>query len=204
MKNYKECINGHYYQDHLEFCPYCPKPNLNYSGNLDKTVIEYDDVLYKSQSESDLGKTVVESTDIRAESSLKSNQDLSKTYIKTDDIEHTSEGVDKMVVREKRKLVGWLVSYTIDSFGRDFRIFEGKNTLGSSTENDIVLTNDSTVSGHHAIILYRNNQFFLKDNLSTNGTRLNQKDTIPDTAVTFEDNAMIELGDTVFLFRKSF
>ena len=202
MKGFKQCNNGHFYQENLDFCPHCPAPNQSFTtGNLDKTVIEnegFNDTVAiitnnLDKTEFDIPKPPVSK-----------QVDLSKTYIATDEIETTDKGVEKKVLRERRKLVGWLVSFTIDSLGRDYRIYEGRNTLGTATSNDIILNTDSSVSSNHAVILFRNNTLYIKDNLSTNGTKLNGEDLEPDKSFTFKDNSKIELGDTVFLFRTAF
>lgn len=91
------------------------------------------------------------------------SQDFSKTFIKSHSTPHSSFS---------RKLVGWLVSFSLDPNGKDFRIFEGKNTIGSLPENDIVIP-DPTVSKKHFTILYRHGKFLFKDEFSTNGTLIN-------------------------------
>lgn len=53
-----------------------------------------------------------------------------------------------------------------------------KITIGRSTENDIVIDN-KLASRHHAVIQKIKNEYFLKDEGSTNGTFLNGK-PIPD------------------------
>lgn len=216
MKGFNECNNGHFYDKTLNTCPYCPNTGERAVGNLDKTIIEgetFDKTVLENNSNygSDLEKTIIE-TPNNSDKTILDNpipnndppRDLSKTYIKTEDVVEDETGVEKVVLRERRKLVGWLVSYTIDSLGRDYRIYEGRNSMGASTSNDIILNTDASISGQHAVILFRNNNFYLKDNLSTNGTKINGKDIEPDTSVKFNDKASIEVGDTVFLFKTSF
>lgn len=211
MKGFNECNNGHFYDNNLPTCPYCPTTGERSMGNLDKTIIEGEtneqNILVTNGG---LDKTIVETPNYSDKTILDSPiatneppRDLSKTYIKTEEVKEDEAGVEKVVLRERRKLVGWLVSYTIDALGRDYRIYEGRNAIGSNTSNDIILNTDASVSGQHAILLFRNNNFYLKDNLSTNGTKLNGKDLEPDTSVLFKDKAIIEVGDTVFLFKTS-
>lgn len=202
MKGFNECPNGHYYQVHLNKCPYCPSGETQYGGNLDKTVVDSEPSSDKTVVANDLARTVVDMPEDKPAAAAP-RKDLSKTYIKTDDMEADDKGVEKNILRERRKLVGWLVSYTMDSLGRDFRIYEGRNTLGNAVDNDIVITNDPSVSSHHAIILFRNNTFYLQDKLSTNGTRLDNTELEPDVSVIFKDKAEIHLGDTVLCFRTS-
>lgn len=200
MKGFNECPNGHYYQTHLDSCPYCPSGQSQQGGNLDKTVVDVGGFPDKTVAENDMDKTVLD-VPPQKQAPAAPKRDLSKTYIKTDDVQPDDHGVEKNVLRENRKLVGWLVSYTIDALGRDFRIYEGRNTMGTAVDNDMVVPNDSSVSSHHAVILFRNNKFYIQDKLSTNGTKLNGTDLEPDVSMAFGDKAEIHLGDTVLYFR---
>lgn len=200
MKGFNECPNGHYYQVHLNKCPYCPSGETQYSGNLDKTVVDSGSSSDKIVVDHNMVKAVFEAPDAKPQNP-ESKIDLSKTFIKTDEMEADEKGVEKNVLRDRRKLVGWLVSFTMDPLGRDFRIYEGRNSLGKSVDNDIVIAADPSVSAQHAVILFRNNTFYLQDRLSTNGTRLNGVDLEPDLSSAFKDKAEIHLGDTVLYFR---
>jgi pSer/pThr/pTyr-binding forkhead associated (FHA) protein len=159
MNGFKLCSNGHYYEDSVTECPYCPKTDLN------KTQV-----------------SIPENTG-----------SLNKTQI----IAPTEPAQKLQVVN--RKLVGWLVSFTMDPNGKDFRLYEGRNTIGSDPSNDIVVTGDPAVSSKHLTILYRMGKFKCKDEFSTNGTYVNE--------VFFEegdltDGAIIRIGQTVFTFRQ--
>lgn len=202
MKGFNECPNGHYYQVHLDKCPYCPSGTTTVAGNLDKTIVDSEPGTDKTVVEGDLEKTVFDAPKQEAPI-VTPKRDLSKTYIKTDDVEEDEKGIEKNILRERRKLVGWLVSYSVDPLGRDFRLYEGRNTLGAAVDNDLVLPNDPSVSSHHAVILFRNNKFYIQDKLSTNGTKLDGTDLEPDVSQTFQDKAEIHLGDTVLYFRAS-
>ena len=105
-------------------------------------------------------------------------------------------------VRSSRKLVGWLVSYTLNDMGVDFKLFEGRNTIGRDLDCQISV-NDNTVSGKHAVLLYREGSYFIQDSLSTSGTRVNGSDTGVN-AVALSDGDVIQVGKTVFKFRTSF
>lgn len=122
----------------------------------------------------------------------------SKTMIFDD----SEPGMGGGEVRSSRKLVGWLVSYTLSDMGVDFKLFEGRNIIGRDLDCQISV-NDSTVSGKHAVLLYREGSYFIQDSLSTSGTRVNGKD-IGVVAVTLNDGDSIQVGKTVFKFRSSF
>ena len=104
-------------------------------------------------------------------------------------------------VRSSRKLVGWLVSYTLNDMGVDFKLFEGRNVIGRDLDCQISV-NDNTVSGKHCVLLYREGSYFIQDSLSTSGTRVNGSDTGVN-AVTLSDGDVIQVGKTVFKFRTS-
>jgi hypothetical protein len=122
----------------------------------------------------------------------------SKTMIFDD----SAPGVGGGEVRSSRKLVGWLVSYTLNDMGVDFKLFEGRNVIGRDLDCQISI-NDNTVSGKHAVLLYREGSYFIQDSLSTSGTRVNGSDTGVN-AVALSDGDVIQVGKTVFKFRTSF
>ncbi len=98
---------------------------------------------------------------------------------------------------QNRKLVGWLVSFTIHPNGVDFRLYEGKNTIGSNPTCDVVL-NDTGVSGHHLTILYRAGKYRFKDEFSTNGTFVNGE-MVEEGEL--QDGDILKLGETELRFR---
>ena len=123
----------------------------------------------------------------------------SKTMIIDDTFDSGMGGGE---VRSSRKMVGWLVSYTLNDMGVDFKLFEGRNVIGRDLDCQISV-NDNTVSGKHAVLLYREGSYFIQDSLSTSGTRVNGSDTGVN-AVTLNDGDLIQVGKTVFKFRTSF
>ena len=121
-----------------------------------------------------------------------------KTYIPV------SSEVKEPQNRKRRRIVGWIISYELDPFGADFRIYEGRNTIGRDTTNDITIIEES-VSGKHAILLYRNGNFFLRDEMSSNGTYVNGEEILPDTPKRLNDGDIIVfgIGKAKFIFRKA-
>lgn len=64
----------------------------------------------------------------------------------------------------KEPVVGWLVCMNGGEIGSDFRIHAGKNFVGRSSEMDIILTDDKTISREKACaVTYdpRSNRFFV-------------------------------------------
>lgn len=190
MDNFKLCPNGHYYNEQLSDCPYCPKlqntqiPNV---VNDDKTVIHHTS-----------GGDNSDKTQIFTPPATANEGGLDKTRIVNAPQHQTIIQLGQ--ARNSRKLVGWLVSYSIDDNGVDFKLFEGRNSVGAEAGNDIVLTNDASISSKHLTILFRLGTFKYKDELSTNGTFIN--DQIADEG-NLADGDMIKLGNTVFRFRSA-
>lgn len=68
---------------------------------------------------------------------------------------------------------------------------EAVNSLGRAVENSIPL-NDRFVSTTHALLTYRDRQWWLEDLGSTNGTLVNQRAITEPTALIYGD--VIEIG----------
>ena len=97
----------------------------------------------------------------------------------------------------KGKIVGWLISYTRNADGEDFRIYDGYNRIGANPVCDIVLE-DETVSGSHAIIVYRDGRFLVKDDLSRNGTFVNGREI--SEAHPLQSYDQVRIGNTFLTF----
>ncbi len=225
----KKCKNGHYYIDELSECPYCPKTEGYSSADEGETVLSSDDSndktkIFGDEDENSNDKTrifgdddvpkditsndktkifggekTVEDKPIINKMKENSPRDWNKTYI-GGDLGDEDENAEVEAPRLKRMLVGWVVSFTIDKMGADFRLYEGKNIIGSAPDCEITVTGDKVVSSKHATILFRNNKFRIKDEFSTNGTYVNDKD-IEDETVLLMDGDTIKIGATIFKFR---
>lgn len=219
VAGYKRCPNGHFYKDDLSQCPYCS--GVGASNSTQAATAEFvgggaagggatipaggggmNDA-NKTQVMPGMGGTVPNSGAFTAAETVNMNNTpppaASKTMIIDDP---TDAGFGGGEVRSSRKLVGWLVSYTINEMGVDFKLFEGRNIIGRDLDCQISV-NDGTVSGKHAVLLYREGGYFIQDSLSTSGTRVNGSDT-GVVAVPLKDGDEIKVGKTVFKFRTSF
>ena len=103
----------------------------------------------------------------------------------------------------RRKLRGWLVSFDIEKFGMDFRVLEGRNTIGSNSSNDITIQ-DAEVSSLHALILCKKDKFIITDELSSNGTLINGEELTPRDPSDLNDGDEIRIGKTNLLFKTAF
>ena len=96
-----------------------------------------------------------------------------------------------------REVVGWVVVMGGEQKGTDFRLFPGRNVMGTAADCDIVLT-DAYLSSKHCAIRYEDEQYSMVDLDSTNGTMVNGKKT---AKVELIDNDMIRLGKTELKFK---
>jgi hypothetical protein len=96
-------------------------------------------------------------------------------------------------------VVGWLVALNGAHKGDDFRLREGKNTIGSAEGSDITLR-DHAVSSNHANVTYRDGKFSVVDLDSTNGTFLND-DAEQVARAELLDNDVIRVGETALKFK---
>lgn len=177
MSEFKVCPNGHYYQENLNECPYCPKP----TSTADKTRIDNPGSMDKTQIFSG-----------------GSAQDLNKTQIFSGNVNQPAAQSGTAQKNAGRKLVGWLVNFTMDPNGVDFKLYEGRNIIGSDAACDIVISGDSTVSLKHLTILHRMGVYKFKDEMSTNGTFINGEFMEEGN---LSDGCIIKVGNTELKFR---
>jgi len=79
--------------------------------------------------------------------------------------------------------------YEVDGRPQVYTLLKEEISIGRSSENDVVL-NDFSVSRKHAILVRKDETWFLRDNNSTNGVRLNGK-TVTDMAVKDGDELSV-------------
>ena len=220
-ENIKKCPNGHYY-DYLKnpTCPYCktsdkrPSPSqptfvnpLSENGPT-KTTDGYGNETGATTTKMPGGggpkTTVVEPNGdtIVGGPGAKGNggNPGTRTVFVDEEIEETPSGtVKEKVYRNTRKLVGWLVTYSLDPMGVDFKLYEGRNIIGRDMNCNITV-NDSTVSSTHAVILFRSGKYSISDQQSSHGTFVNGEDIELEPRY-LKDGDVIRMGNTVFMIR---
>ena len=218
VAGYKRCPQGHFYKDDLAQCPYCfTKPGTG--GSPQAPTAEYVNGFpgggagptvpgnnssdsNKTQAIPDFGGTVPNSGAFTSEETINVDKKPNPAPTKTMIFEEEPEGEkNNGEIRSSRMLVGWLVSYTIDKMGVDFKLFEGRNIIGRDLDCQISV-NDSTVSAKHAVILYRAKKYSITDQQSTHGTYVNGED-IELAPRYLSDGDKIKVGKTIFTFRTS-
>ena len=213
MNGFKKCTNGHFYKEDLNNCPYCPagsSPSANNGGN------DFDKTMIPGAGGGDNAKTEVfgnsgneERTKVfgsSGSSAQSSPKDFGRTFIggmeQSDDDDVKGNKIESSP-RATRKIVGWLISYTLDPMGVDYRIYEGSNTIGKNPGNKINITKDVTISDLHVNILYKQGKFLIKDKMATNGTFLNEEELEVEQAYQMVDGNVLRLGNTVFKFKSA-
>ena len=110
----------------------------------------------------------------------------------------------RMIFEDKKQPVtGWLVALTGKHKGEDFRVREGKTSVGSDPGNDIVLL-DEYISTNHATIKFVEKDgeriFILTDLDSSNGTFHNDSEE-PIAREELVDNDTVCFGQTRMKFK---
>lgn len=208
----KRCEFGHYYSDHLNSCPYCndnsgqgvdhsTTAGFEEDGNTTSGFLDDETAIPTMPFEQQEQRTVQignQEFDKSPNIIIDNTNDIDKTIIISNDDNKEQDG--EKINRPTRKLVGWLVSYTLDEMGLDYRLFEGKNVIGANVNCEVSVIQDKSVSSTHATILFRNNKFLLRDEFSTNGTFLNGE-IVEDNTPQLKDGDIIKVGNTVFKFK---
>ena len=193
MKGFKQCEKNHFYKESLDECPYCPKGTV---GEVPETVKT--SILDDNQDNST--KTVVFGGETpKEEKTTKKNFDPNRTIVTPTKVSDDSEKSDEVQI-SKRKLRGWLVTFDIEEFGTDYKIFEGRNLIGKKSTCDITVL-DNEVSSEHAVILFRKDKFEISDQMSTNGTVVNGELLESHKPNVLVDGDEIVVGKTSLLFK---
>lgn len=211
---YKQCPNGHYYQGAQ--CPYCKTSNNAGSSTSAKTEMYgsgggqepinstqgYGSTEVMPGGVGSINTTMVDNTVVV------NKPQRPNTHTVFGDEDETSfasssgnPGVAQGGYRTTRKLVGWLVSYSLDALGVDFKLYEGRNIIGRDAECNISV-NDNMISGKHAVILFRADKYSISDSQSSHGTFVNDEDIELEPRY-LKDGDVIRMGKTLFKFRSS-
>jgi pSer/pThr/pTyr-binding forkhead associated (FHA) protein len=109
---------------------------------------------------------------------------------------------------ETRRITGVLVTYTWRPEGEMFAIREGKNFIGSGDVSseayhrscDVYVPHDNTMSAEHALILCRQGNYEILDQISSNGTFLNGQMLKANQGTDLPNYAEIKTGSTLWTF----
>lgn len=209
---FKQCPNGHYYQG--DNCPYCKNNNRSagpttssteiYVGNTDGDFTNNPDqattIAYGGSGGT---TTIIDGQETVVNGNGKGATVHNRTVFGDEDSCARDSNIPgtRKETRYSRRLVGWLVSYSFDELGVDYKLYEGRNIIGRDADCNITV-NDGRMSGKHAVLLFRANKYSLTDSQSSHGTFVNDVD-IELEPHYLKDGDIIRMGNTVFKFRTS-
>lgn len=229
MQGYNKCSNGHFYKESLDACPYCPASNSAPFGEGEKTVVGgasfgQTDTSEASQKTEFFGAPGGVAVPLQENSALSdrtqvftpgSGTPMSSIPPPMNSVQPSSAvpydrtiiGEDKSdpfsAARATRKIVGWIISFNLDPMGIDYRIFEGNNTIGRDPSNTIILAKESTISSKHVTILFRSGKFYVRDEMSANGSYINGEEMEIQKAYPLNDGDELKLGNIIFKFKSA-
>lgn len=208
MNEFKQCSNGHYYQG--ETCPYCASRKSDTDGRTAMYGGGGGDaggdtssptVATNGTINDDMNETIVQPYATGSSRPKHTGTIFGDDVDMDTDIKTESGKAQAGSARYSRKLVGWLVSYSLDELGVDYRLYEGRNIIGRNDECSITV-DDGKVSGEHAILLFRADKYSITDRQSSHGTFVNGEDIDLEPRY-LKDGDKIRIGNTTFLFRTS-
>jgi hypothetical protein len=107
---------------------------------------------------------------------------------------------------DNRKIVGVLLSYSWNPYGRLHEIRQGRNHIGAGQIRgedrtcDVHCPDDTVLSSDHAMILVQDGRFYIEDLASVNGTKVDGQPVPPGRLEPLPSPAEIGAGETVFTF----
>ncbi|GHV20935.1 peptide-binding protein [Spirochaetia bacterium] len=184
----KQCSKGHIYDSAIygDNCPFCPAAN----GGGETVVVGGNTSSFEGETQViQEARTQIAGTQV-AGPTIPMDSGSGRTIIRP-----VSGGE---APTSGKKIVGLLVTYSVNPNGQVFNILEGKNFIGRDMPVDICIP-DREMSGKHLSILYRgaDGKFKFKDEQSSNGTFLNGVLTDEGELSTFD---VIKIGATQLVF----
>jgi len=174
-----QCSIGHFYDsDEYSTCPFCsssmPRLDFDTESNFDKMAFQREFEKRKSQAQT-AGVFSQSGRAVFSSSPASASQE--------------------------KCVVGWLVILDGANRGKSFELFEGKNTIGRSSQNLVCLTNDSHVSRMAASVVYdsRSCTFFcVPDPGASCVTSINDQPLMNHSLLQKKD--IISIGKTKLMF----
>lgn len=180
----KKCPKGHQYDSTIygDNCPFCPSSNHvndDFDGGETQATMDWGS-----------GETAPTATMQHFDG------DGGRTVIRVigDNNEPNPNG--------GRRVVGVLVSYSVNPAGEVYKIYEGRTIIGRDRTCDLSFPTDSHMSSKHFLIQYveAKGVFKAKDQGSSNGSYVNGQVYVMDESVDLKTNDVIVLGGTKFVF----
>ena len=201
--NIIKCKNNHFYDaDNYQECPYCGKSPVN--RNVRSTV----GVIPPSPSDENL--TVKLSSQNLAQAPAPDPvpapppADIPKVSSQVTDRRLRDDAVTVGFFKSAlgtEPVVGWLVCVEGKNLGQDFKLKSGRNFIGRSSELDINIADDDSVSrGKHAIVVFepRGREFIIQAGETKELCYLNENAVLEPKVLKLGD--VITVGNTKLMF----
>jgi hypothetical protein len=195
MANTSTCANGHFYPATLTSCPFCAGGST--SGVQGPDVASADETRPLSSGTQPVqGDETLRDGQTRRVEEVAAPSDGGGATI----LHRPGEG-KAGAVAQRRRLEGWLVSFTMDAAGIDFKLYEGKNSIGREADCSIRLAHDGKISQRHALIVFRDASWIFVDELASNASLINGQSVGLGERVALTDGDRITMGEHEFVFR---
>ena len=190
MSTLVKCPNGHYYDsEKYSSCPFCEEMNGNAANEMTAPM--------PGLFDEDLSTTIPDS------SSMETPMETPSVTVGDDDFDKTIgmavySGSGKTATTP---VVGWLVCKEGSEFGKSFELKAGRNFIGRSSDNDVVIKGDQAVSRkEHAVIVFdpKSSRFHVQPGSSSELFYVNGEVVLQ--VVEINDRDTITLGETELLF----
>lgn len=187
-----KCPNGHYY-DSSRFGNNCPHCGMSGAANIgaDQTTVPLN-IPDAPQPSNTVTEPLTASQP--ANVSVPAASDDDRTLPVTADM---LDGV----AEKPAPVVGWLVCTDGVNKGADYRLHQGRNFIGRSSEMDVCILGDNTVSrSSHAIVVYdpRSNVYLAQPGSSKELFYVNDKLVLNPVELKAMD--LLNIGDTKLMF----
>lgn len=96
------------------------------------------------------------------------------------------------------RTIGWMISFDFNECGQEYVLREGRNTVGRSRDCDISLFYDPRASTEHSVVVCRNGQVTVRDEMSTHGTLVNGDDIGAGQVSRLQTNDVVKFGSCLF------
>ena len=198
----RRCAKGHVFEPHWEVCAWCAGPPVD-NASAGKTAPQEKPTPENGVRRKTIKEQVTPQPDNTDPQPHTTKEESTGTVTrefptpperkKTQVIRKSNEQPAKNA-ENKPHLVGWLVNYTQDKAGVAYELREGRYIIGSGSRASIVIPDENSISGEHAILLYRNGRLRFQDNLSTNGSFINGEEV--DDKIDLHHGDRVRLGNT--------
>ena len=228
MSQFNTCPQGHFYSSTLSNCPFCktqnvPDPTVMTgapNNDSDKTMISggnnttpptipFNPHLGGNDAKTHFNPNI--GSDLNSKGGSIKPDDNERTVIyrptatkNKDNKEENDVASAQAPSSSTRKIMGWLITFTHDPFGTDYRLFEGQNSIGREVGSTIRIIQDKSISGKHATILCKNFKLYLRDEMASNSSFINGEELAPGATIEIKDGDTIKFSNTELILRTAF